>query len=180
MPLQIGATPDAGFDQPVAMLRDCHRRILRFAGLLGQVARDAQGYSLSKEQQSAVEAALRYFGTSGPLHNADEECSLFPRLRGRVSATVTATIARLEAEHREAEGLQRRIGQLFQHWIAEFGLDRSEEQELGEATERLESFYDEHIRIEEATVFAAAETILNREEQAEIGREFSGRRRLAR
>jgi hypothetical protein len=43
MAVQIGARPDSGFDDPIGMLKDCHRRIERFLGILCQVARQAQG-----------------------------------------------------------------------------------------------------------------------------------------
>jgi len=34
MAIQIGAKPDSGFDDPIGMLKDCHRRIERFLGIL--------------------------------------------------------------------------------------------------------------------------------------------------
>ena len=176
MAVQIGALPDAGYDKPVSMLRDCHCRIQHFAGILKQVAGEAQGYSLSKEQQNAAQAALRYFSTSGRQHTQDEELSLFPRLIGKVSPAVTTTIARLEREHREEESLHRRIERLFQNWMSDFGLDRHDEEELSQTATQLLSLYSEHIRIEEANVFSAAETVLNCEEQTMIGQEFAARR----
>jgi hypothetical protein len=36
---------------------------------------------LNEEQRGAFEAALRYFREAAPKHTADEEESLFPRLR---------------------------------------------------------------------------------------------------
>ena len=38
MPVQIGARPDSGFDDPIGMLKDCHRRIAHFAGVLVAVS----------------------------------------------------------------------------------------------------------------------------------------------
>ena len=34
MAIQIGAKPDSGFDDPIGMLKDCHRRIVSFLGIL--------------------------------------------------------------------------------------------------------------------------------------------------
>jgi hemerythrin-like domain-containing protein len=85
------------------MLKDCHRRIERFVGMLARVADQASGRALTFQEHEAVEAALRYFRESGPRHSSDEEQSLFPRLEGM--ADVQADIARLEGEHQEADAL---------------------------------------------------------------------------
>ncbi len=176
MAIQIGAPPDAGFDNPVGMLRDCHRRILRFSSLLSRVAREARGSSLSKEHQAAVHAALEYFRTSAPIHSRDEEESLFPRLRGRVPGTVADTMAMLEQEHREAEELLNNINRLFRAWVAEFSLRDDEERNLVLCTERLEAQYRRHIQIEEEQVFTTADAVLSTDTQSLIGREFAARR----
>jgi hypothetical protein len=34
MTIQIGAKPDSGFDDPIGMLKDCHRRIEHFLYML--------------------------------------------------------------------------------------------------------------------------------------------------
>jgi len=81
MAIQIGAKPDSGFDDPIGMLKDCHRRIESFLGILCVVIDRTQGRSLTDEEREAVKAALQYFRTGGQRHTADEEESLFPRLR---------------------------------------------------------------------------------------------------
>ena len=81
MAIQIGAKPDSGFDDPIGMLKDCHRRIESFLGILCVVVERAQGRSLTGEERDAVQAALQYFRSGGQRHTADEEESLFPRLR---------------------------------------------------------------------------------------------------
>ena len=59
MAIQIGAKPDSGFDDPIGMLKDCHRRIESFLGILCVVVDRAQGRSLTDEERDAVKAALR-------------------------------------------------------------------------------------------------------------------------
>ena len=58
MAIQIGAKPDSGFDDPIGMLKDCHRRIESFLGILCVVVDRAQGRSLADEERDAVKAAL--------------------------------------------------------------------------------------------------------------------------
>ena len=38
MAIPIGAKPDSGFDDPIGMLKDCHRRIEHFLNILCLVA----------------------------------------------------------------------------------------------------------------------------------------------
>ena len=81
MGIQIGARPDSGFDDPLGMLKDCHRRIEQFLNILCLVVERAPGRALTQEESAAVQAALQYFRVGGQRHTADEEQSLFPRMR---------------------------------------------------------------------------------------------------
>jgi hypothetical protein len=65
MAVHIGAKPDSGFDDPIGMLKDCHRRIEHFLDILCLVAERAHTRSLSGEERSAVKAALQYFHVGG-------------------------------------------------------------------------------------------------------------------
>ena len=73
MAIQIGGKPDSGFDDPIGMLKDCHRRIESFLHILCVVVDRAQGRTLTGEERAAVQAALQYFRTGGQRHTADEE-----------------------------------------------------------------------------------------------------------
>ena len=116
MAIQIGAKPDSGFDDPIGMLKDCHRRIESFLGILCVVVDRAQGRSLTVEERDAVQAALQYFRTGGQRHTADEEESLFPRLR-KSDAKSFEEIDRLEDDHREANDLHCSVERLYTVWI---------------------------------------------------------------
>jgi hemerythrin-like domain-containing protein len=176
MAVQIGARPDSGFDDPIGMLKDCHRRIERFLGILCQVARQAQGRGLNADERRAVEAALRYFDESGPRHNLDEEDSLFPRLRAMKAAEVLEKVKRLETEHGEAGVLHREAGQLYSKWMVERGLSADKGMRLQTIAEELQRLYREHIHIEEDVVFPVAAKLLDRDAVAAMGSEFRIRR----
>jgi hemerythrin-like domain-containing protein len=176
MAVQIGAKADAGFDDPIGMLQDCHRRIERFVGLLGLIARQAEGRALSAEECEAVEAAERYFRESGPRHNSDEEESLFPRMRQGGAAEVLRDVERLEDEHRQSEALHKEASELFDLWMADGGLSVTDRNRLHAVTTRLEQIYREHIRIEEQVVFPRASQMLDQKAVEAIGAEFRSRR----
>jgi hemerythrin-like domain-containing protein len=176
MAVQIGAKLDAGFDDPLGMLRDCHRRIENFLRVLCQVAENRREGSLSREERTAVESALEYFRTGGQRHNQDEEQSLFPRLQEVVGATELETIANLEKEHGEAGELHTTVDGLFRGWIASGSLSGDERQSLLTATDRLRRLYAAHIQVEENIVFPRAAALLDTRAIAVMGSEFRARR----
>lgn len=83
-------------DTVAAALAACHERIRRFAGLAARIA--AHPEAPPAERAEAAAAVVRYFTVALPLHAADEDASLAPRLRGRDPA-VDAALAQMTAEH---------------------------------------------------------------------------------
>jgi hemerythrin-like domain-containing protein len=177
MAIQIGAKPDSGFDDPIGMLKDCHRRIESFLGILGVVVDRAQGRSLNAEERNAVQAALQYFRTGGQRHTADEEESLFPRLRKSATESFNE-IDRLEADHRDASDLHGSVERLYSRWIELGSLGPAETQQLLSHAARLKQLYSDHIQVEESIVFARASQVLDSREITAIGTEFRYRRKL--
>ena len=112
MPIVIGAKRESDFTDPIGMLGDCHRRIEMFLNVLVRVAEQAHGETLNEEQRGALETALRYFREAAPKHTADEEESLFPRLRQIESADVRALMARIESLEEEHVCADRSHGEV--------------------------------------------------------------------
>ena len=146
--IQIGAKPDSGFDNPLGMLKDCHRRIEHFLGILCIVVERAQGRGLTEEEIAAVEAALTYFRLGGQRHTADEEESLFPRL---IAVGGFAELDRLEHDHDEAGNLHDDVEGLYRSWISSGSLGDSESRSLLAETGRLRHLYQGHIQVEDNT-----------------------------
>ena len=59
MAIQIGAKPDSGFDDPIGMLIDCHRRIEYFLHILCAWSDRARNRALTDEEVTAVQSALQ-------------------------------------------------------------------------------------------------------------------------
>lgn len=177
MAIQIGAKLDSGFEDPIGMLKDCHRRIESFLDILCVVVDRAQGRSLTGEERDAVRAALQYFQTGGARHTADEEESLFPRLR-ESDAKCCEEIDRLEDDHHEASDLHGSVERFYSVWIDSGRLEPEETQLLLSETARLKQLYSLHIEIEETIVFARAGQVLDSQAIAAIGTEFRFRRKL--
>lgn len=177
MAVQIGAKPDCGFDNPIGMLKDCHRRIEHFLDILSHVAERAYSRALTDEEQAAVQSALRYFHVGGQRHTADEEESLFPRLRGAASASNFEAVDQLEKDHRCANDLHEAVESLYTTWASSGGLSAADQQRLLTNMKQLKRLYAEHIAVEETLVFPHAQQVLDSRDIEAIGAEFSARRK---
>ena len=173
MPIQIGQKRESDFSNPLGLLSDCHRRIEHFLGILSAVCERAAGRALQEDEKSAIGSALAYFQESAPKHTADEEESLFPRLRG---ANALEHLAALEADHETAEADHRRVDELFAAWVAAGSLAAERSAQLRAALQRLAGLYSRHIAIEDRELFPLAASILDADQLTEIGREMAARR----
>jgi hemerythrin-like domain-containing protein len=176
MAIQIGAKPDCGFDDPLGMLKDCHRRIERFLHILCVVADTAAGRALTEEEIAAVQSALAYFRSGGQRHTEDEERSLFPRLRAGDACGQLVEMSGLIDDHSIANGLHWTVEKLYQAWMAGGFANPEDSGQLAAATLRLKRLYEAHIKIEEEIVFPRAAQVLSIDAVAAMGREFRARR----
>jgi hypothetical protein len=123
MPVQIGAKAHH-FNDPTGLLSDCHRRIEMFLGSLEAVA-TVIDHPPTEDVRRALESALRYFSQAAPKHTADEEQSLFPRLRDSANPEVASALSRLdelEAEHRWADPLHAEVERIGVKYLSEGSL----------------------------------------------------------
>jgi hemerythrin-like domain-containing protein len=182
MPVKLGAKPEHGFDQPLGLMSDCHRRIEYFLGLLEKVLNDAGGKALTDPQRGAVEAALKYFDSAGPRHTQDEEESLFPRLRELDQLAVREALQQvdaLEQEHRIADAAHAEVRVWFRRWLDFGSLAESQIASLAQTLEQLRELYRRHIHLEDASLFPLARGVLSREQLQQMGREMAARRGLS-
>lgn len=179
MPIQIGEKPSPTFQQPLELLSDCHRRVESFLRALILVAEQAKGDRLNAQQREALETALRYFREAAPKHTADEEESLFPRMRALGSAAVAEALRRieeLEADHKTAERHHHLVEELGHKWLAENILAPEETASMLASLQILQSIYERHIAIEDNEVFPLAGKVLDKKTLNEVGREMAQRR----
>jgi iron-sulfur cluster repair protein YtfE (RIC family) len=103
MPIVIGGKRESDFTDPIGMLGDCHRRIVRFLHVLASLATGQKGRPLADDQRTLLSTSLRYFREAAPKHTADEEESLFPRLRDLNDAAIDAVLARIDSLEQDHE-----------------------------------------------------------------------------
>jgi hemerythrin-like domain-containing protein len=183
MPIVIGAKRESDFTDPIGMLGDCHRRIEMFLNVLVRVAEQAHGEALDEEQRGALETALRYFREAAPKHTADEEESLFPRLRQIESADMRALLARIESleeEHVCADRSHGEVDDLGRSWLRDGTLPPEQASRLLTLLVQLRDLYRHHIATEDNEVFPAAAAALSAADRQVIGGEMASRRSISR
>lgn len=179
MPVQIGAVTH-DFSDPTGLLSDCHRRIEMFLGSLGAVAQVID-CPLTAETRRTLDSALRYFREAAPKHTADEEQSLFPRLRQVRHPDVQSALDSLEAlehDHRWATPLHARVESLGQQYLSKGSLSGAEAEEFTRAVASLTSMYQQHIRVEDDVVLPVAARLLSQTQRVAIADEMAARRNV--
>lgn len=179
MPVTIGAEPEHGFDRPIALMKDCHRRIERFLGVLNTLAAMPAGSKLEPAQQDSLQKAIDYFESAAPRHVADEEHSLFPRMRQYPQCEAAMRdMDQLEHDHCRANALHATSNAIGRFWMELGALSESQHGRFAAAVQELGELYRNHIAFEDQRIFPLADEVLNREEKSQIGQEMADRRGL--
>ena len=137
---------------------------------------------LTDQTRRSLDLALRYFREAAPKHTADEEDSLFPRLRRIKSPELEAALQKLdtlEVDHRWAEPLHATVEQLGLAYLGAGSLSAGDSTCFRDAVERLATMYRRHIEVEDREVFPIAARLLPKHEQEAIAREMAARRNVS-
>ena len=170
-PFAVNAAP--GFDDPLGMLRACHRRIERQLATLGRLLRHLPEHHADADARAAATAIMRYFDTAAINHHADEEQSLFPRL---VAAAPDARelVRHLEREHVTLAARWARLRPLLSAIVARGGAFLPVKD-----VDAFRAAYAAHIAREEGELLPRAEQVLATKDLAAIGAEMAARRDVA-
>jgi hemerythrin-like domain-containing protein len=182
MPVVIGETPQPGFDQPLALMSDCHCRIKRFLAMIATVAERTIPEPLGDQERRALAAALQYFREAAPKHTQDEEDSLFPRMRAldcEEARKALRLVQDLERQHVDAAAWHHELDVLGERWLSNLVLTDDDASRLRDLVAMLHRLYEEHIAVEDDVVFPVAGRLLAPAQLEEIGREMAQRRGLA-
>ncbi len=166
----FAATAAPGFDDPLGVLRACHRRIERQLGTLARLRRHLPEHHADHDARVAATAILRYFDTAAVHHHADEEQSLFPRLIP-VAPDMAALAATLEREHAELAARWLRMRPLLSAIVARSGAYLP-----AKGVAELCAAYAAHIAREEGELLPRAAEVLSPADVAAIGSEMAARR----
>ena len=159
------------FDDPLGMLAACHGRIERQLSTLDRLQRYLPEHGADIDARAAARGILRYFDTAAPNHHADEEASLFPRLKRMQPDRADRLIADLAAEHEALAAKWRRLRPLLTGIAAGTRANLSARQ-----VAEIRTAYAAHIAREESELFPLAAATFDAATLAEIGSEMAARR----
>lgn len=144
----VAVVPSSLADHLVA----CHGRIRHFtsaAKLLGE-----RWEGRDQDVRDMARAVTRYFSIALPLHAADEDESIAPRLRRVAPTAVVEALARMTEEHGPIEAA---IAAALPFWtsLEEDPHDDAVRAACADAGHRLHALFGPHLDAEEAIIFPA-------------------------
>jgi iron-sulfur cluster repair protein YtfE (RIC family) len=157
----------------VDVLLECHERIRAFTAMAARLA--SASAPPPREVAEAAAKVRRYFADALPLHAADEEESILPRLRGR-DPDVDRELAAMHREHGEHEPVLARVVALCAALAEDPSRHAELAPELGDAAEELARHFEAHLAREEQVVFPAIRRTLGEAERARVAEELRARR----
>ena len=162
-------------EDAVELLVGCHQRIRHFTGVAAKLAH-AQGAAPDEVRQAAG-SVHRYYSVSLPLHEADEDQTLQPRLRAVADQQVRHALLVMGEQHQA-------IDELIERLLPLLVLVRNNPDALAEVggemcciTKALEEIFRAHLQMEEEVIFPAIRSALPESARGEILREMQERRK---
>ncbi len=173
---QINLSRKSTADDATTLLLGCHERIRHFSSVAVKLAH-AQGASPA-DTVEAANALLRYFTVALPLHEADENISLHPRIRkaAPVGDLGGPAVDAMVEQHEHIDIIVERLVPLWT--LVKSSPDKLEELagEMCGLTSRLSELFTAHLELEESTVFPAMARLLTEAELQTIVQEMKSRR----
>ncbi len=172
--IKISSAPAVERDA-VDMLLACHQRIRNFTGIAVRLA-DAAGAVLP-EIANAAEAVHRYYSIALPLHEADENDSVYPRLRANLSdSSERESLQAMVDQHGPIDEV---VARLVPRWAEVKQHPEklpSQAAELRADAARLQQLWREHLALEEEIVFPLIRSRLTADDLQAIHAEMKHRR----
>lgn len=175
--MNLWDTP-AGFDEPLAALSACHRRIEKQMSTLTRLQAHIGRSGFDDDARVAAAAILRYFITAAPHHHADEEVDLFPKLLRTAEAISDRArafelVSHLLVDHREMEALWALVREALE------GLQSGEKTGLDSLLcKDFVRIYSNHIETEDNELFPLAARLFSKADLETLGIAMARRRGL--
>jgi iron-sulfur cluster repair protein YtfE (RIC family) len=158
-----------------ARLLECHERIRRFCAMALRLAG-----ALSAPPSEVVEAARalrRYFGMALPLHVADEDGTVMPRLlAAQPDESLRAALQQMESEHLLIDALLPTQLEAWARLEAQPSLLPKLAAALAQGAALLDESLRTHLELEERVIIPALDLLLPRALQVQMVEEMKARR----
>ena len=168
------AKPEPKTEDAVDLLTGCHDRIRHFTGVAVKLAH-AQSAAPDEVRQAAA-GVHRYYTVSLPLHEADEEQTLRPRLEGISDEKVRHALVAMSDQHMAIDELLERLLPLLLMVQNNPDALAAAGGEMCAITKALDEMFRAHLQMEEEAIFPAIRSALPANEQAQMMDEMQKRR----
>jgi iron-sulfur cluster repair protein YtfE (RIC family) len=162
-------------EDAVDLLLGCHQRIRHFTGVAVKLAH-AQGATPDEIAQAAA-GVHRYFSVSLPLHEADEDQTLHPRLSGIADDRVRHALLAMGDQHQAIDELIERLLPLLVMVKNNPGTLAAVGGEMCSITQALGEMFGAHLQMEEEVIFPAIRSALTPKAREEMSDEMRQRRK---
>ncbi len=168
-------SPKASFDDPIAMLFECHNRVRVSLDLLQKINVHLKTKGRNTHTAHAAADVLRYFDIAAPLHHQDEELHVFPHLRESHVVAIQTYVARVQEEHRQMDDQWLKL-RTFLLEVANEEISAKWSQTFEQKVLSFQAMYKEHMDIEEQLLLPALLMRVTPEELESMGFEMQQRR----
>ena len=154
---RISSGPDAVDDSQerdaLELLLGCHSRIRHFTDMALRLANFAD-VSAPADIVSAATAVHRYFTVALPLHEADENESLYPRMRAILAHgdELASALDSMVAQHRDIDAVVARLVPLWEQVRRDPAAVGQLKSELLALALRLNQLWATHLQLEEEVI----------------------------
>ena len=161
-------------EDAVDLLIGCHQRIRHFTAVAVKLAH-AQGATPDEIRQAAA-GVQRYYSVSLPLHEADEENTLRPRLDVVADERVRHALLAMADQHLAIDELIERLLPLLT--LVEGNPDTLSDvgSEMCALTKALDEIFRAHLQLEEEVIFPAIRAVLPESARAAMLADMQNRR----
>lgn len=167
--------PPQGFEDPLTLIREAHRRSEMRCGLLERLEEHLLQHGCDSRARATAASLIEHFDSAGAQHELDEEKDVLPALKSAVSRRqkkrVSELIADISRTHAELAVAWRPLRTQLSD-IARGVRARLDADVVG----RFTTLSLAHIAREDAEVLPEAAEVLNREALRKIGCAMAARR----
>jgi hemerythrin-like domain-containing protein len=167
--------PVASFEDPIAMLLECHNRIRASLELLRKLTSYLKVNGNDAQTARAATDIRRYFGIAAPLHHQDEELHVFPALQKSHVVAIQTYVNRVQADHLRMNDQWLAL----QTFLVDLSIESSKtvwSQTLEDQVRSFQALHEEHLDIEEQLLFPALVMAASAEDLESMGLEMQQRR----
>ena len=162
-------------EDAVDLLMGCHERIRHFTATANKLAHAPSASAFEVRQAAA--GVYRYYSVSLPLHEADEEDTLRPRLDKVADASVSHALAAMHDQHLAIDELIERLLPLLQLVERNPAALQETGGEMCAITKALDEVFGAHLQLEEQVIFPVIREVLSEQARGEMLAEMKGRRK---